>query len=78
MSENNFKFNIYLLYFFEFFTPTVADGILMSLCDSKYPQFSRTLISNLVDISNVVIWMVSTRPLISKTSCLYQLFGDRS
>ena len=36
-----------------------------SLSDSKSPQISRTLLSILADLNNVVIWMVSTRPLIS-------------
>ena len=39
-----------------------------SLSDSKSPHFSRTLLSILADLSNTVVWMVSTRPLISKSS----------
>ena len=39
-----------------------------SLCDSKFPQVSRTLLSILADLNNVVEWIVSTRPLISKSS----------
>ena len=39
-----------------------------SLSDSKSPQVSRTLLSILADLNNVVVWMVSTRPLISKPS----------
>ena len=35
---------------------------------SKPPQVSRTLLSILLDLNNVVVWMVSTRPLISKSS----------
>ena len=38
------------------------------MSDSKFPQVSRTLLSILVDLSNAVVWMVSTRPLISKSS----------
>ena len=38
------------------------------LSDSKSPQVSRTLLSILADHNNVVVWMVSTRPLISKSS----------
>ena len=38
-----------------------------SLSDSKSPQVSRTLLNILADLNNVV-WMVSTRPLISKSS----------
>ena len=39
-----------------------------NLSDSKFPQVSRTLLSILGDINNGVIWMVSTRPFISKSS----------
>ena len=40
---------------------------LWSLSD-KSPQVSRTLLSILADLNNVVVWIVSTRPLISKSS----------
>ena len=40
-----------------------------SLSDSKSPQVSRTLLSILTDLNNALIWMVSTRPLISKSPC---------
>ena len=40
-----------------------------SLSDSKSPQVCRTLLSILADLNNVVVWMVSTHPLISKSSC---------
>ena len=39
-----------------------------SLSDSKSPQVSRTLLSILDDINNTVVWMIFTRPLISKSS----------
>ena len=39
-----------------------------SLSDSKSPQFSRTLLSILAVLSNVVVWMVSTRLPTSKSS----------
>ena len=39
-----------------------------SLSDSKFPQVSRILPSILAVLNNVVVWMVSTRPLISKSS----------
>ena len=39
-----------------------------SLSDSKSPQVSRTLLSILVVLNNVVVWMFSTRPLTSKSS----------
>ena len=39
-----------------------------SLSDSKSPQVSRNLLSILAVLNNAVIWMVSTRPLTSKSS----------
>ena len=39
-----------------------------SLSDSKSPQVSRTRISILAVLSNAVVWIVSTRPLTSKSS----------
>ena len=39
-----------------------------SLSDSKSPQVSRTLLSILAFLNNVVVWMVSTRPPTSKSS----------
>ena len=38
------------------------------LSDSKSPQVSRTLLSILADLYYAVVWMVSTRPSISKSS----------
>ena len=37
--------------------------------DSKY-QVSRTLLNILADLNNAVVWMVSTRPVISKSSSI--------
>ena len=39
-----------------------------SLIDSTSPQVSRTLLSILADLNNAVVWMVSTRALISESS----------
>ena len=39
-----------------------------SLSDNKSSQVSRTLLSIFADCSNAVFWMISTRPLISKSS----------
>ena len=39
-----------------------------SLSDSKYPNVSKTLLSILAVIRNAVVWMVSTRPLTSKST----------
>ena len=41
-----------------------------SLSDSKSPQVSRTLLSILVDLNNAEVWIVATRPVISKSSSL--------
>ena len=42
-----------------------------SLSDSKSPQVSRILLSIKAVLSNAVIWMVSTRPFISKSSSTF-------
>ena len=39
-----------------------------SLSNSKSPQVTRTLLSILAVLNNAVVWMVSTRPLTSKSS----------
>ena len=39
------------------------------LSDSKSPQVSTTLLSILAVFNNAVVWMVSTRPPTSKSSC---------
>ena len=39
-----------------------------SVSDSKSSQVSRTFFSILADLNNAEVWMVSTRPLISKSS----------
>ena len=39
-----------------------------SLSDSKSPQVSRTLLSILADLNKAAVWIVSSRPLISKSS----------
>ena len=41
---------------------------LWCLNDGKSPQVSRTLLSVLVNLNNAVVWMVSTHPLISRSS----------
>ena len=41
------------------------------LNDSKSPQVSRTLLSILTVLNNVVVWMVSNRLPTSKSSCLF-------
>ena len=39
-----------------------------SLSNSKSPQVSGTLLSILAVLNNAVVWMVSTRPPVSKSS----------
>ena len=53
----------------ELFTSVLADGFNWSLSNSKSPQVSRTLLSILAVLSNAVVWMVSTCPPNSKSSC---------
>ena len=58
--------NLLLLFnSFEFFTPVLADG---SLLESEWQQVSRTLLSILTNLNNAVVWIISTCPLISKSS----------
>ena len=40
----------------------------LSMNDCKAPQVSRALLSILADLNNAVVWMVSTRPVISNSS----------
>ena len=40
-----------------------------SLSDSKSPQVSRTLLRILADLNNLVVWLVSTRPLFFLDDC---------
>ena len=61
---------VLLLYSFESFS--LRRQLMVShwnLSDSKSLQVSRTLLSILADLNNAVVWMVSTHPLISKSSC---------
>ena len=62
-SEYNFFFFFTL---WTFFTSVVFHW---SLSDSKSLQVSRTLLSILADLNNAIVWMVSTCPLIYKSSC---------
>ena len=50
------------------------------LSDTKSPQVSRTLLSILAVLNNVVVWMVSTRPPTSKSSSPFSnpLVTDRN
>ena len=42
-----------------------------SLSDNNSLEVSRTLLSNRADPNNAVVWVVSTRPFISKSSSLF-------
>ena len=42
--------------------------VLWSLSDSNCSHVSRTLLSTLADLNSVVVWMISTPPLISTSS----------
>ena len=59
---------IIIIYSLKFFPPALADVFHWRLSDSKSSQVSRTLLSILAVLSNVVIWIVSTRPSTSKSS----------
>ena len=62
-------YHLLLFYAFESFSHQRKLKIFhWSLGDSNYPHVSRTLFSNLADLNNTVVWIVSTRPLISKSS----------
>ena len=62
-----FSLELLLLLFtpLEFLTSVLADGFLL---ESKSPQVSRTRLSILDVLSNAVVWIISTRPLTSKSS----------
>ena len=57
----------------EFFTSALANGISL-----EPPQVSRTLLSNLAVLNNVVVWMVSTRQPTSKSSNPFSYYSKRT
>ena len=57
-----------LLLLLGFFPSALVDGFHWSLSDNKPPQVSRTLLSILAVLNNVVVWIVSTRLPTSKSS----------
>ena len=63
------KMTALLLTPFRVFHTSVSRWFFTGVYDNKYPQVSRTLLSILFDCYNAVVWLVSTRPLISKSSC---------
>ena len=50
----------------EFFTPILT--VVFHRSESKFPQIFMTLLSIRTDVSNAVVWMIPTPPLISKSS----------
>ena len=56
------------LIIWELITPALADGFNWRLRDSKFPRVFRTLLSILANLNNAVDRLVSTCPLISKSS----------
>ena len=57
-----------LLLFENFSHQLTLMGFHWNLSDSKSPQVSKTLLSILTDLNNGIVWIVSTRPFISKSS----------
>ena len=64
--------NFIILFLFEFFTLELADGFSLEFEWQQISSSPRTLLGILADLTNAVVWMVCTRPLISKssTSCI--------
>ena len=60
--------SIIIILFSEFFTPPLVDVFHWSLTDSKFPHVFRTLLSILTDVYNAAVCMVSSCPLISKST----------
>ena len=52
----------------EFFISALPDGFSLKFEWQQSPQLSSTLLSINIVLNNVVVWMVSSRPLISKSS----------
>ena len=60
---------VIIFFFFWVFTPALAGGFSPEF-EWQSPQVSRTLLSILAYLNKAVVWMVSTRPVISKSSSL--------
>ena len=65
----SFRPNIFHYYHYSLrvFHISVSWWFSRGVCD-KSPHVSRILLSILADLSNTIVWMVSTRPFISKSS----------
>ena len=68
---------IIIIHFREFSTPALADGFPRDFSDSNSNQVFRNPLSIQTDLQNALVWMLSTRPLISESiKCLYKSFDD--
>ena len=61
----------YYYYFTEFFTPSKADGFSLELKRQQVSSCLRDSPQYHTDFNNTLVLMVSTRPLISKSSCCF-------
>ena len=59
--------NPFIITPWEFFTPALADGFSLDFEYSKSLQVSRTLLSIVANLNKAAFWIVSTRPLTSKS-----------
>ena len=69
LNSSNF-YNYYLFSFESFSHQHLLIVCHWSLSQSTSPQVSITLLSILANLNNAVVWMVSTLPVISKSSSL--------
>ena len=70
----NFFMRLLLSLWFESFSHQLKLMIFYwSLSEKKSSQVSRTFLSILADLSNALVWIVSTRPFISKSSSPFAL-----
>ena len=77
-NNNNYYYYYYYYYLTHLWVLSLQRYLMIfhwSLSESKRSQISRTLLSILADLTNAVVWKVSTRPFISKSSspCTYPL-----
>ena len=60
---------IIIIYSSEFFTSVLADGLSREFEWQQVPLSLQDSSQYLAVLNNIVVWMVFTRPLISKSSC---------
>ena len=75
--ELNISSCLILFILFRVFTPLSTMVSRWSLSDIKSPQVSSNLLSILANLNNAVVWIVSNRPNISKSSspCTHSLMS---